>query len=87
MKKLLCFFGLACILSSCQNDSQDVPGQTPTFGQVGQNGQRPNSSIPWNRSQAWENTGQLGAMPAMSGIGGTEDTGGSSGVMGGAVGR
>jgi hypothetical protein len=81
MKKLICLFGLACILSSCQSDPKNQEGQTPTFGKT------PSSSIPWNRPAAWENTGQLGAMPGMTDIGGTTDTGGSSGVMGGAVGR
>lgn len=66
MRTLFLFFGLVLVLAGCQIDPESQKEtQTPQFGQ-------PQSTIPWNQPQGWENNGQLGAIP---GVGSTRYNG------------
>jgi outer membrane biogenesis lipoprotein LolB len=57
MRTLLLLSGLGFLLAGCQVDPESQKeAQTPQFGQ-------PQSTIPWNQPQNWENSGQLGAIP------------------------
>lgn len=57
MRTLFLLFGLVLMLAGCQVDPESQKQtQTPQFGQ-------PDSTIPWNQPQTWENNGQLGAIP------------------------
>lgn len=61
MKMLLLMSGLVMLLAGCQIDPESQKeAQTPKFGQ-------PESTIPWNQPQTWENSGQLGAIPGVGG--------------------
>jgi uncharacterized lipoprotein len=55
MRTLFLLFGLVLVLAGCQVDPDT---QKPQFGQ-------PQSTIPWNQPQGWENNGQLGAIPGV----------------------
>jgi hypothetical protein len=47
------------LLAGCQIDPESQKEvQTPKFGQ-------PDTTIPWNQPQGWENNGQLGAIPGV----------------------
>ena len=57
MRTLFLLFGLVLVLAGCQIDPESQKQtQTPQFGQ-------PDSTIPCNQPQGWENNGQLGAIP------------------------
>jgi hypothetical protein len=60
MKKVLFLFAGAVLLVSCQTGGTNVnTAETkPQFGQ-------PESSIPWNRPEQWEQNGQLGSIPGL----------------------
>lgn len=59
MKTLLVLVGLVLLLAGCQVDPESQKEtQTPMFGQ-------PQTTIPWNQPQGWENNGQLGAIPGV----------------------
>lgn len=59
MRTLLVLSGLGLLLAGCQIDPEaQKEAQTPKFGQ-------PESTIPWNQPQNWENSGQLGAIPGV----------------------
>ena len=59
MRTLFLLFGLVLVLAGCQIDPESQKAaQTPQFGQ-------PQSTIPWNQPQGWENNGQLGAIPGV----------------------
>ena len=59
MRALFLLFGLVVMLAGCQVDQQAAKEiQTPQFG-------NPQSTIPWNQPQGWENNGQLGAIPGV----------------------
>lgn len=56
MKKTLFVCSCALLLVGCQTDPESAKTtQQPQFGQ-------PESSIPWNRPEDWEQGGQLGSM-------------------------
>ena len=64
MKKTLLVVNGALLLVSCQNAPETAKtGQQPQFGQ-------PVSTIPWNKPEEWENSGQLGGMLPGGGGGG-----------------
>jgi hypothetical protein len=66
MRTLFALLGLVVLVAGCQVDPQAAKEtQTPQFGQ-------PQSTIPWNQPQNWENNGQLGAIP---GVGSTRYNG------------
>jgi hypothetical protein len=66
MRTLFALLGLVVLVAGCQVDPQAAKEtQTPQFGQ-------PQSTIPWNQPQGWENNGQLGAIP---GVGNTRYNG------------
>jgi hypothetical protein len=49
------------LLAGCQIDPEtQKEAQQPQFGQ-------PQSTIPWNQPQNWENSGQLGSIPNVGG--------------------
>ncbi len=59
MRTLLVLSGLGLLLAGCQIDPEtQKEAQTPQFGQ-------PQSTIPWNQPQNWENSGQLGSIPGV----------------------
>jgi uncharacterized lipoprotein len=59
MKTLLVLVSLVLLLAGCQVDPEAAKEtKTPQFGQ-------PDSTIPWNQPQTWENNGQLGAIPGV----------------------
>ena len=59
MRTLVLLFGLVLVLAGCQIDQEAAKEtQAPQFGQ-------PQSTIPWNQPQGWENNGQLGAIPGV----------------------
>jgi len=59
MRTLFLLFGLVLMLAGCQIDPEtQKQTQAPQFGQ-------PDSTIPWNQPQNWENNGQLGAIPGV----------------------
>jgi uncharacterized lipoprotein len=59
MRTLFLLFGLVLVLAGCQvGPEAGKETQTPQFGQ-------PQSTIPWNQPQGWENNGQLGAIPGV----------------------
>ncbi|MBV8815612.1 MAG: membrane lipoprotein lipid attachment site-containing protein [Verrucomicrobia bacterium] len=59
MKRLLVILTGVLVLAGCQVDPESQKqAQTPQFGQ-------PQSTIPWDQPQSWENTGQLGAIPGV----------------------
>jgi hypothetical protein len=59
MRTLFLLFGLVLMLAGCQIDPEtQKQTQTPQFGQ-------PDTTIPWNQPQNWENNGQLGAIPGV----------------------
>ena len=59
MRTLFLLFGLVLMLAGCQIDPEtQKQTQTPQFGQ-------PDSTIPWNQTQKWENNGHLGAIPGV----------------------
>lgn len=56
MKKMLFVFSCGLLLMGCQTDPDSAKtAQQPRFGQ-------PVSTIPWNKPEQWENSGQLGGM-------------------------
>ena len=59
MRTVLVLSALVVLLAGCQIDP-DTQKETPT-AQFGQ----PQSTIPWNQPQNWENSGQLGAIPGV----------------------
>ena len=64
MKKALFLLNFTLLLVGCQTDPEaGKTAQKPQFGQ-------PESSIPWNKPEDWEQGGQLGAMMP-SGTGGS----------------
>ena len=66
MRTLLALLGLVVLVAGCQVDPESQKqAQSPLFG-------KPESSIPWNQPQGWENNGQLGAIP---GVGSTRYNG------------
>jgi hypothetical protein len=72
MKKTLFVFSCALLLVGCQIDPEAAKTtQQPQFGQ-------PESTIPWNRPESWENSGQLGGMVPNGGAGGSVGGLGSS---------
>jgi outer membrane biogenesis lipoprotein LolB len=61
MRTLLVLSGLGLLLAGCQIDPEtQKEAQQPQFGQ-------PQSTIPWNQPQNWENSGQLGSIPNVGG--------------------
>ncbi len=64
MKKTCLAFATAALLSGCQTDgaADKTAEQKPQFGQ-------PESTIPWNRPEQWEQSGALGQVPGMTGSG------------------
>ena len=57
--RTLFLFGLVFVLAGCQVDPEaSKETQQPLFGQ-------PQTTIPWNQPQGWENNGQLGAIPGV----------------------
>ncbi|HEY0790153.1 MAG TPA: hypothetical protein VGD78_03720 [Chthoniobacterales bacterium] len=61
MKKAFLLLAGAVLLASCQGGGThgDTTEQKPQFGQ-------PDSTIPWNRPEQWEQAGQLGSVPGMN---------------------
>lgn len=59
MKKALLVFSWMAVLTGCQTagDNRTVE-QKPQFGQ-------PESSIPWNKPEQWEQAGALGSVPGI----------------------
>jgi uncharacterized lipoprotein len=59
MRTLFLLFGLVLMLAGCQVDPEtQKQAQKPQFGQ-------PDSTIPWNQPETWENNGQLGSIPGV----------------------
>ena len=62
-KALLLFSSAIVLLAGCQSMDSDnnktAEQRKPQFGQ-------PESTIPWNRPEQWEQAGMLGAMPGMT---------------------
>jgi hypothetical protein len=59
MKKIVLLYGLAFLVSGCQLDPDaEKTARTPQFG-------TPASTIPWNKPEGWEQSGQLGSMPGI----------------------
>jgi PBP1b-binding outer membrane lipoprotein LpoB len=56
LRPVLLFFPLALLLAGCSSSAT-----TPAADNVDANGQ-PVSSVPWNKPESWETTGQLGGM-------------------------
>jgi hypothetical protein len=67
MKKTLYIFCCAFLLVGCQTDPEaaKTTQQKPQFG-------HPESSIPWNKPEDWEEGGQLGGMMPNGGFGGQQ---------------
>ena len=61
MKSVLLAMAVAAIFSGCatDGDSRRSAEQKPRFG-------KPESSIPWNQPEQWEQSGQLGSMPGFN---------------------
>lgn len=55
LRTLLLLLSAALFLGGCSST------ETPTAGNVDSNGQQV-SSVPWNKPEQWETTGQLGGM-------------------------
>lgn len=56
LRTLLLLLPVAAVLTGCAGDST-----TPTTTNTDANGNQV-SSVPWNRPETWETTGQLGGM-------------------------
>jgi PBP1b-binding outer membrane lipoprotein LpoB len=55
LRSILLLLPLALLTAGCSSTA------TPTANNVDANGQ-PVSSVPWNKPESWETTGQLGGM-------------------------
>jgi hypothetical protein len=64
MKSVVLVLGtVLCFVGCADTSEKQVSQEKPRFGQ-------PESTIPWNQPQQWEQAGQLGSMPGFSGQGG-----------------
>jgi hypothetical protein len=60
MKRVLLVFGWIALLAACQTeDDKTAEQRQPQFG-------RPESTIPWNKPESWEQAGALGAVPGLN---------------------
>jgi outer membrane biogenesis lipoprotein LolB len=60
MNRVLLVLSSMALLTACQTqDDRTTEQRQPQFGQ-------PESTIPWNKPESWEQGGALGAMPGLT---------------------